>query len=84
ADVHAFQEMVRAKLREFASGEQLRSPDAGALKEANNRGPNEPDKQIPQPQVLRVPLERLDNSLRAALFGVLGEQPFDALLKHSL
>ena len=81
ADVLAFQEMVRAKLHSFAAGELLPvgAKAAGVgLQEPGNEAPS------PPPQALRVPLEKLDTVLRTAFTDVLGEQPFDALLKHSL
>ena len=83
ADVLEFKEMVRAKLRSFAAGELLTEDGKAAgvgvgLQEPSNEAPS------PPPQVLRVPLEKLDTVLRTAFIDVLGEQPFDALLKHSL
>ena len=82
ADVLAFKEMVRMKLRSFAACELLSVPEdakaASVGQEPSNGAPS------PPPQVLRVPLEKLDAVLRAAFIDVLGEQPFEAQLKHSL
>ena len=79
ADVLAFKERVRVKLRSFAADELL--PEGA---KAAGVGLREPSNEAPSPpQVLRVPLEKLDTVLHTAFIDVLGEQPFDALLQHS-
>lgn len=83
SDVHEFKEMVRTKLHAFAAdegGREMHQEDGdGMVSAIRCHGDKEPP-----PQVLRIPLESLDATLRAALLGVLGEQPFDALFKYSI